>query len=49
MGIKKMLERYNLDKVGLMNENQRLCACGQILSESDKSCPNCDVPIKKAK
>ncbi|WP_368263299.1 hypothetical protein [Clostridium disporicum] len=49
MQIKKMFELYNLNKVGLIKENQRLCSCGQYLLEGDKSCPNCKTVIKKAK
>ena len=49
MDIKKMLELYGIDKVGLSNENKRMCACGTELSLEDKTCPNCNTPIKKTK
>lgn len=48
MNIKEMLELYNINKVGLSNENKRMCACGTELSLEDKTCPCCNVAIKKS-
>lgn len=49
MDIKKMLELYGIEKVGLCNENKRKCTCGTDLNKSDKKCPICSTPIIKSK
>lgn len=49
MDIKDFLELYKIDKVGLCNENKRICSCGTSLTETDNSCPSCNVSIKKSK
>jgi hypothetical protein len=45
--IQRYFDLYKINKVGLINENKRMCACGQELTEADKTCPSCGVAIKK--
>lgn len=46
--VQKFFDLYKItNKVGLVNQNKRLCACGDELSELDKTCPNCNTEIKK--
>jgi hypothetical protein len=47
ISIKTYFDLYKITKVGLINENKRMCACGQELIETDKTCPNCGTEIKK--
>lgn len=49
MNAKKFLDLYNINKIGLSNENKRLCLCGTELSLDDKECPNCKEKITKGK
>lgn len=47
--INKFFNLYKINnKVGLCNENKRLCACGNELNEIDKSCSKCGTLIKKS-
>lgn len=45
---KEILEKYNLNKLGVHNNKTKQCLCGKDMDVSEKNCPFCNTKLNKS-